>query len=275
VLVDGEFTSQGFMVRGASSGSYSIDSNTYITSQRAISSTPTTGASTTAISSDWAFDNVKTAVPTNAVFTDTVNTLVIGNGSNEAMAGDTSIPSISGLATETYVDDAESDAISAAATAGDARYNLVSGNLFVDSKKVMDRPSNSTQRGPFQPLAAMIRGAGTAVYGDEDINAGSNSVNVYNNQGGTGVAKTRETDQTTLNQVAPNSSGYVIKFVNNGNSTSPGRGGFYQTISSSNNKTFVQVFQAKIPATYSVALAENAQGTNNTSYFLTDTAGSG
>ena len=197
------------------------------------------------------------------------------DGAYSSLSGTPSIPSISGLATETYVDTAESDAISAAATAGDARYNLVSGNLKVDSKKVMDLPSNSTQRGPFQPLATMIRGAGTAVYGDEDFNAGSNSVNVYNNQGGTGVVHTRETDQTTLNQVAPNSSGYVIKVVNNGNATSPGRGGFYQTISSSNNKTFVQVFQAKIPATYSIGYAENAQGTNNTSYFLTDTAGTG
>ena len=157
------------------------------------------------------------------------------------MSGTPSIPSISGLATETYVDTAESDAISAAATAGDARYNLVSGNLKVDSKKVMDLPSNSTQRGPFQPLATMIRGAGTAVYGDEDFNAGSNSVNVYNNQGGTGVVHTRETDQTTLNQVAPNSSGYVIKVVNNGNATSPGRGGFYQTISSSNNLSLIHI----------------------------------
>ena len=38
--------------------------------QRAISSTPTDGATTTSISSDWAFDNVKTAVPANALFTD-------------------------------------------------------------------------------------------------------------------------------------------------------------------------------------------------------------
>jgi hypothetical protein len=48
--------------------------SSYITSQRAISSTPTDGATTTSISSDWAFDNVKTAVPANAVFTDTVYT---------------------------------------------------------------------------------------------------------------------------------------------------------------------------------------------------------
>jgi len=38
---------------------------------RGISSTPANGATTTSISSDWAFDNVKTAVPANAVFTDT------------------------------------------------------------------------------------------------------------------------------------------------------------------------------------------------------------
>jgi hypothetical protein len=43
--------------------------------QRAISSTPTDGATTTSISSDWAFDNVKTAVPANALFTDTTYNL--------------------------------------------------------------------------------------------------------------------------------------------------------------------------------------------------------
>ena len=45
-------------------------SNTQIT----VSSTPTNGATSTAISSDWAFDNVKKAVPANAVFTDTTYT---------------------------------------------------------------------------------------------------------------------------------------------------------------------------------------------------------
>ena len=43
------------------------DTNTF----RAISSTPANGATTTSISSDWAFDNVKTAVPSGALFTDT------------------------------------------------------------------------------------------------------------------------------------------------------------------------------------------------------------
>lgn len=45
---------------------------------RPISSSPTNGATTTSISSDWAFDNVKAAVPADAVFTDT--TYSVGDG---------------------------------------------------------------------------------------------------------------------------------------------------------------------------------------------------
>ena len=43
------------------------DSNTW----RGIHDTPVNGATTTSISSNWAFDNVKKAVPSNALFTDT------------------------------------------------------------------------------------------------------------------------------------------------------------------------------------------------------------
>ena len=50
------------------------DTNT----QRAIHDTPVDNATTTSISSNWAFDNVKTAVPADAVFTDTVYTASTG-----------------------------------------------------------------------------------------------------------------------------------------------------------------------------------------------------
>lgn len=53
------------------SGAVFTDTNTW----RPIHDTPVNGATTTSISSNWAFDNVKTAVPTGAVFTDTVYTL--------------------------------------------------------------------------------------------------------------------------------------------------------------------------------------------------------
>ena len=45
----------------------SVNTNT----QRGIHDSPVNGATTTSISSNWAFDNVKTTVPTGAVFTDT------------------------------------------------------------------------------------------------------------------------------------------------------------------------------------------------------------
>ena len=56
----------------ADQGASNIHANNYTNTNtfRAISSTPTDGATTTSISSDWAFDNVKTAVPSGAVFTD-------------------------------------------------------------------------------------------------------------------------------------------------------------------------------------------------------------
>ena len=49
-----------------------VDTNT--NTWRPIHDTPVNGATTTSISSNWAFDNVKKAVPANAVFTDTVYT---------------------------------------------------------------------------------------------------------------------------------------------------------------------------------------------------------
>ena len=55
-----------------------------------ISSSPANGAVTTAISSDWAFDNVKTAVPSGALFTDTTYTGSTGvtvNASDEISIG--------------------------------------------------------------------------------------------------------------------------------------------------------------------------------------------
>lgn len=47
------------------------DTNTDTNTWRGIHDSPVNGATTTSISSNWAYDNVKTAVPSNALFTDT------------------------------------------------------------------------------------------------------------------------------------------------------------------------------------------------------------
>lgn len=60
-----------------------------------------------------------------------------GTSSTTALRGDTSIPSISGLATETYVDTAETDAIAAAATAAASLYVPSSGTTTISGTKTI------------------------------------------------------------------------------------------------------------------------------------------
>ena len=60
-----------------------VDTNT--NTQRAIHDTPVNGATTTSISSNWAFDNVKTSVPSNAVFTDTNTTYGIATSTTAGL----------------------------------------------------------------------------------------------------------------------------------------------------------------------------------------------
>tara|TARA_B100001093_G_scaffold51508_1_gene43714 strand:+ start:3761 stop:10372 length:6612 start_codon:yes stop_codon:yes gene_type:complete len=149
------------------------------------------------------------------------------------------------------------------------------GKLLIDGKQVLDMNSNSTERGPWNPIVTSLRHSGRQLYGDEDFSDGTNSVNVYNNAGGGVVTHTREDATTNSGGNAPNSSGKVIRINHNGGTSSPGFGGFYQTIPSEDNHTFVQIFQAKLPVGKSVVIAENSQGSNATSYFLTNTAGTG
>jgi hypothetical protein len=99
----------------------------YQTAQRAISSTPTDGATTTAISSDWAFDNVKTAVPANAVFTDTVNSF---DGAYSSLTGKPTLGTAAATASSAY-------ATSAQGTTADAALpkagGTMTGNLTMSS----------------------------------------------------------------------------------------------------------------------------------------------
>jgi hypothetical protein len=113
--------------------------------------------------------------------------------------------------------------------------------------------------------------AGKPLYTDEEFAVGLNSVSVYNNSGGTSLTITRVADSQ-----APNRTGYKLTIAYDGsNAVSPGLGGFWLAINSAPNRTYVQRFRAKIPVGYSLGLAENSQGTNNNSYWLTPTAGTG
>ena len=153
---------------------------------------------------------------------------------------------------------------------------LNAGIVNVGSKRVLHLPSSSTERGPWNPIVSSIRNSGRKIFPDEDFRRGSNSVTVYNNEGGTALTHTREDATTNSGGDAPNSSGKVIKISYNGTgSVSPNYGGFYQSFASADNHTFVQIFQAKVPAGRTLNINENATGSNKTSYWLTNSAGTG
>ena len=144
-------------------------------------------------------------------------------------------------------------------------------------KKILELSSNSsnTERGPWNPIVSSIRNSGRRLYPDEDFADGANEVAVYNNAGGGVVTITREDATTNSGGAAPNSSGKVLRINHNGGTSSPGFGGFRLTIPSEDNHTFVQIFQAKLDAGRELIIAENAQGSNSRSYFITDNAGTG
>lgn len=70
-------------------GATNIHSNNYTDTNtfRPIDDTPVDAATTTSISSNWAFDNVKTAVPSGALFTDTNTTYVSSDFTHDDLTG--------------------------------------------------------------------------------------------------------------------------------------------------------------------------------------------
>ena len=150
-----------------------------------------------------------------------------------------------------------------------ANLDVVGTSVFRSIERI-GQASNNPVRGSWNPLWTAIA-AGRALYADEEFASSTNSVAVYNNSPTTGVQHFWENGDGSQ----PNASGKWIRIENNGNATSPGRGGFHQLFNCRPNATFVQRFRAKLPSGYTLEIAENSLGDNKTSYWLTSNAGTG
>jgi hypothetical protein len=147
---------------------------------------------------------------------------------------------------------------------------LITDSVYLPRLR-MRNPSNGTTAQGGIPFPISLKGAGYPVYTDPEFASGNNSVSVYNNSGNGTVAISRIAD----NQGSANSSGYILQISTTSGTASPGRGGFYQNISSRKNAVFAQIFRAKIPTGFSVVNAENHMGDGYSTHWLTDTAGTG
>lgn len=151
----------------------------------------------------------------------------------------------------------------------DANGNNISS--FYLPRRRMTNPSTGTSYHGAIPFIIALKGAGTPIYDDPEFKNGNNNVYAYNNSGSGAVTVSRISDD----QGSSNSSGYILQISTTTGTASPGRGGFYQNISSRQNAVFAQIFRAKIPTGFSVVAAENPMGNGKTTYWLTDTAGTG
>lgn len=121
------------------------------------------------------------------------------------------------------------------------------------------------------PFPLSLKGAGYPIYDDPEFEVGTNNVIVYNNSSSGAVTLTRIVDD----QLSKNSSGYILQIATSTGAVTPGRGGFIQKFPAVANVVYAQIFRAKIPVGFSVVNAENPMGTNYSTHWLTDTAGTG
>lgn len=109
---------------------------------------------------------------------------------------------------------------------------------------------------------------GRMIFRDPEFLVGANSCGVYAHSGN--VTVTRITNPVDC----PNTSGYCLQITTSA-ATSPGHGGYLQTVNSRANGVFVSRIIAKIPVGYTMYNAHNAYGNGGTTVALTPMAGTG
>lgn len=119
-------------------------------------------------------------------------------------------------------------------------------------------------------VSMMMRSA-AVVFEDLSFKNGWNGVAVYNNYGN-GALVTYFTDKLPDNPVA---STRQLQFIHSGGATTPGLGGFHQTVQSRANGVFLVKFVAKLPVGFSFDLTANAYGDGSNGYFIGSSEGTG
>jgi len=129
---------------------------------------------------------------------------------------------------------------------------------------------NGTSTSGQNRMAARIYSLGRKIYLDETFNYGTNSLNVYDNNGTGTVTITRVSAP-----YAVSTSGYQAQIQHTGSGQNPGYGGFYFATQTRSNATFACVFRAKLPSGYTINWASNSTGTGGNNYWVTDNVGTG
>ena len=180
------------------------DANTW----RGIHDTPVNGATTTSISSNWAFDNVKKAVPSNAVFTDTNTQLSAADVRKSFSAGTNVQISAAGVISSTDTNTDTNTQLTTAQVRGKFSGNGIntSTGVITDTNTQL---SSAEVRGKFS-AGTNVQISSTGVISSTDTNTDTNTQLSDADIAKMGYIKTDTNTQLTTAQVRGKFSGNAI-----------------------------------------------------------------
>jgi hypothetical protein len=150
----------------------------------------------------------------------------------------------------------------------DVNGTLNANNIYSAKQLIYPTVLSQSERGQYNLLLAGLR-TGKRLYSDEQFDSNMNSIAVYNNSSN-GTVNAARVAGTNL----PNTSGYCIEITHTG-TASPGIGGVVQLFNVAANRTYAQIFRAKLPVGYSFAHGSNGLGTGGNRQWLTNNVGTG
>lgn len=153
--------------------------------------------------------------------------------------------------------------------------------LFIDDQKVLNAVAGNGATGTINAVWGLLKPNGRKLYPDEEFADGYNSVNIYNNNGGSAISIVRKNsgfaDASAANM--PNKTGYVLEITHaptTSSGTSPGYGGWYfATWTAPSSSRLLCIFKMKVPAGRYLNWASNSIGSGGSGEWLTSNAGTG
>lgn len=153
--------------------------------------------------------------------------------------------------------------------------------LFIDDQKVLNSVAGNGATGTINAVWGLLKPNGKKIYPDEEFADGTNSVSIYNNNGGSAVSIVRKNsgfvDSSAANM--PNKTGYVLEIMHaptTSYGTSPGYGGWYfATWTAPSSSRLLCIFKMKVPAGRYLNWASNSIGSGGSGEWLTSNAGTG
>jgi len=169
--------------------------------------------------------------------------------------------------------------------------HLVNGAVTADKtsfstlkvgNKIISSSTSENAQVNINPFFSFFRPKGTKLYTDDTFASGGNSINTYNNNGGSAVTVTRIL-YTSMADISarfqgPSNSSYGLEIRHAPTESlgiSPNYGGWFFATGTSTNQIYICIFKMRVPVGRFISWHSNSIGDNGHHGWLTSNAGTG